>query len=204
MILFARLSRERAETYRLVCAAEQIDCRLTRADRCWRLHVSAAASQGARRAIALYAAENPEKWPLQAIPGRGAKSFPLTGIIPAAILASVFAATGPRDSSAIYTDRYSADAGRILEGEVYRTVTALLLHGDIAHLLGNCAGLVVFGTAAANLAGWGTAWLMILMAGGMGNYANALFYQFGHRSIGASTAVFGAVGILACLQTLAR
>jgi membrane associated rhomboid family serine protease len=43
----------------------------------------------------------------------------------------------------------------------------------------------------------------MLAAGTMGNTMNALFHMSeGHRSIGASTAVFAAVGILAAVQTI--
>jgi membrane associated rhomboid family serine protease len=41
---------------------------------------------------------------------------------------------------------------------------------------------------------------MILFAGILGNLANAALFQYGHNSIGASTAVFGAVGFLAAYQ----
>ncbi len=40
---------------------------------------------------------------------------------------------------------------------------------------------------------------MILLAGGAGNLLNDLFEPASHTSIGASTAVFGAVGLLAVL-----
>ena len=40
----------------------------------------------------------------------------------------------------------------------------------------------------------------MLLAGALGNGMNALWYRTGHLSIGASTAVFGAVGILAATQ----
>jgi len=38
----------------------------------------------------------------------------------------------------------------------------------------------------------------------LGNFANALFYETRHVSIGASTAVFGALGILAGYQFLTK
>ena len=43
-------------------------------------------------------------------------------------------------------------------------------------------------------------WLAILLSGMAGNLANALFFKQGHLSIGASTAVFGALGFLAALH----
>ena len=44
--------------------------------------------------------------------------------------------------------------------------------------------------------GRGAAWFSILMAGAIGNGLNAYFYQTLHLSIGASTMVFAALGIL--------
>jgi hypothetical protein len=43
--------------------------------------------------------------------------------------------TGPREPGAIWFDRGSASAQQILAGEVWRTVTALTLHADLAHVV---------------------------------------------------------------------
>ena len=50
--------------------------------------------------------------------------------------------------------------------------------------------------------GSGVGWLMILASGIFGNLMNALAYETGHMSVGASTAVFGAVGILCAFQAV--
>ncbi|HSQ86731.1 MAG TPA: rhomboid family intramembrane serine protease, partial [Desulfobacterales bacterium] len=68
------------------------------------------------------------------------------------------------------------------------------------HLAGNMVGIAVFGTAVCNITGAGVGWLMILLTGILGNLANAALFRYGHISIGASTSVFGAVGILAAYQ----
>lgn len=47
----------------------------------------------------------------------------------------------------------------------------------------------------------GSALICLLSSGALGNYATALLYRSTHLSIGASTAVFGAVGILISHQT---
>jgi len=85
---------------------------------------------------------------------------------------------------------------KVLSGEWYRSVTALTLHADISHLLGNCFGLFIFVNGVYQYIGGGFAWFLVLLSGALGNYLNGVFYQVGHNSIGASTAVFGAVGIL--------
>jgi len=95
---------------------------------------------------------------------------------------------------------YGASARHIMDGELYRTVTALFLHGSLSHLAGNSLGLAVFGTAAASVYGWGAGWLMILLTGFAGNLLNAFLYQTGHLAIGASTALFGSIGMLSAYQ----
>lgn len=88
-------------------------------------------------------------------------------------------------------------AGRIRAGEWWRLITALTLHADLSHLLGNLAigGLFVFLLCRE----WGTglSWSLTLLAGLSGNLANAFLQSATHNSVGASTAVFGVVGMLA-------
>lgn len=91
----------------------------------------------------------------------------------------------------------------VLSSEPFRAVTALTLHADSAHVLSNLVSGAIFGRALEKRLGPGAAALSILAAGAVGNIGNAAFYaSFGelHRSIGASTAVFGAVGLLATTQ----
>lgn len=95
---------------------------------------------------------------------------------------------------------FGASAARINDGELFRTITALMLHADYSHLAGNMLGMAIFGTAVAQVAGWGVGFLLILLAGTFGNLINAIMIQDNHLSIGASTAVFGAVGILSAYQ----
>jgi len=90
-----------------------------------------------------------------------------------------------------------ARASLIREGEWWRVVTALCLHADIAHLGGNMVLGALLVSLAAQRLGWGLAWLGILLAGAFGNAINAVVQPAMHGSIGASTAVFGALGILA-------
>ncbi len=89
------------------------------------------------------------------------------------------------------------DGNLIRAGEWWRTITALTLHADIQHLLGNLVFGVFFGIFAGRLLGSGVAWLAILVAGALGNAANTLLLDSTHRSIGASTAVFATLGLLA-------
>jgi membrane associated rhomboid family serine protease len=95
-----------------------------------------------------------------------------------------------------WLERGSADAGRILRGELWRAVTALSLHADFGHALSNAFGIAIFLGALSGILGAGPASALVLLAGAGGNFLNALLHGSAHISIGASTAVFGAVGIL--------
>lgn len=90
-----------------------------------------------------------------------------------------------------------SQAGLIRAGEWWRVMTALSLHADTFHLISNLAFGLVFGFFAGELLGWGLAWFGMLLAGALGNTINALVQAPDHVSIGASTAVFATLGILA-------
>jgi membrane associated rhomboid family serine protease len=92
----------------------------------------------------------------------------------------------------------------MLDGEIWRAVTALTLHGDAAHALGNAFAIGIFFSATAGQIGVGLAGALILLAGAVGNIANSLLQGSPHDSVGASTAVFGAVGILGSLAAMRR
>ena len=78
-------------------------------------------------------------------------------------------------------------------------MTALTLHVDQEHLLGNLLFGVVAGIGAGRLLGPGVAWASILAAGALADYAEMLIAPAGHRAVGASTAVFAALGLVAGL-----
>ena len=89
------------------------------------------------------------------------------------------------------------DGELIRHGELWRLFTALTLHADIKHLLSNLVFGVFFGLFAGRLLGSGVAWLSIVLAAATGNALNTMLLDSAHRSIGASTAVFAALGVVA-------
>lgn len=97
------------------------------------------------------------------------------------------------------TERGFNSTTAILEdGEWWRPFSALFLHADLAHLLGNLGGITLFGTLLIRSIGAWLAYPAILLSGGLGNLLNVAFhYPDLHRSLGASTSVFGALGALA-------
>lgn len=93
---------------------------------------------------------------------------------------------------------------RVFAGEFWRTTTSLFLHADVPHLASNLFFGVLFGVLLAHAVGSGLAWTAILLAGTFGNVANDAFQGGVHRSIGASTAVFAAVGLLVGFESIRR
>jgi len=165
----------------------------------WVILVAAGDHARAVRAIELYEAEN-RNWP----PRRTRELLPYARSLAAPLvmlmLVLFFAVTDPASDSSAWFTRGTAASNRILHGQVWRTVTALTLHADTLHVLGNALTGSIFLSAVNRRLGDGRGPLLMLLAGALGNGMNALWYRTGHLSIGASTAVFGAVGILAATQ----
>src|SRR3989454_8892327 len=108
--------------------------------------------------------------------------------------------TGPESSASPWFSRGSADAAAILRGEWWRTVTALTLHADAGHAVGNAVlgGLLL--ALLAHALGPGLAAILIVLAGSAGTLAAAELLPRGLISVGASPAGFGALGGLAALR----
>jgi membrane associated rhomboid family serine protease len=99
-----------------------------------------------------------------------------------------------------WRDAGALSAEVVGSGEWWRLVTALTLHADIGHLLANLAFGILFGFFAGQMLGAGIAWLLVLAAATSGNLLDSLLMPPGQRSIGASTAVFATLGLVAALS----
>jgi len=93
-------------------------------------------------------------------------------------------------------DAGELNAGLIQQGQWWRVWTALTLHLDGLHLLANTVFGIWFGYLAARLLGVGNAWLLVVLGAGFANWVEGYFGPQGHLSVGASTAVFTALGLL--------
>jgi rhomboid protease GluP len=186
-----------------VLSAADIDYRLARSEAGWLVYVPRTQSAAARGEIAAYEADTsrpvpaqPESllsWPRQQ---------PTAAIWGAGLLLILYTWLGPYDPERAIMRTASADAEAMLAGEWWRAVTALTLHAGAVHIAANIASLLFFGHAVCSLFGGGLGWFAVLGTGIAGNAAVALTLKSEHISIGASTAGFGAVGILAAHQTL--
>jgi membrane associated rhomboid family serine protease len=119
------------------------------------------------------------------------------------ILCGLYAAQ--TEGPAWWEDRGTASSRAIMAGEWWRSFTALTLHADLGHLGSNLAVGLVYAAFLLPVLGSGWTWLFIVLAGGAGNWLNAWGHRTAeHLSIGASTAVFAALGILVAAQCATR
>ena len=93
-------------------------------------------------------------------------------------------------------DLGALDCGRVQAGEWWRAWTALTLHLDGPHLAANLAAGVWFGYLAGRQLGVGTAWFLIVTGAALANLAEGLTGPPDHSAVGASTAVFTALGLM--------
>ncbi len=89
------------------------------------------------------------------------------------------------------------EPGAVRAGAWWRAVTALTLHANAAHLASNAGFGLLFGGAAAALYGPGVGWLAIVLSATVANAIEAWLLPTGAGSLGASTAVFAALGLVA-------
>jgi len=197
-------ARAEAEQCALVLVAVGIDCQLVAAEHGFALRVAGPDAWRARRELARYAEENRRR---PAPPGPPGRAF-LDGIDGAfaycALLLFLYGAPRRDAFSLDWWTAGVAHAGLIVNGEWWRTLTALGLHADLGHLASNLAFGSVLGLLLAQSLGVGLAWLAILLAGGLGNALAALVHSGDHTAIGASTAVFATLGMLAALSARHR
>jgi membrane associated rhomboid family serine protease len=202
--LFAHLSTEQFRTYSLVFASADIAHRAYVQETGWCIEIAAQQRHEALRSIRLYRLENQ---PRPVANPRLAQDAPwsFSAVWAALVLAAVHLAVAANPHPQELMAAFGADAHKIMGGELFRCVTGLLLHHGWPHLVANIAATVLFGTFAARYFGWAVAWLLILLCGALGNYLAAAWYGDFHFSVGASTAIFGAVGlctIAACWRGL--
>jgi rhomboid protease GluP len=94
-------------------------------------------------------------------------------------------------------DAGALDGARVQAGDWWRAFTALTLHVDAAHLALNLGAGTWFGWLAGRQLGVGHAWLLVVAGAACANFLEAVIGSAAHRAVGASTAVFAALGLIA-------
>jgi rhomboid protease GluP len=188
------LSEARVNELALVLTARGVPFQRQPGARGWELWVPLAAAPAAATELTLYRHENAREIGSRALEEVGEGKAGVAWYL--AVLLAVF--------FALYVDLFNRDwlgAGRleaaaVRAGEWWRAVTALTVHLDLDHLGGNLAFGAFFGYFVGRYLGHGVGWLAVLLAASGANVVNAWVQSPLHRSIGASTAVFAALGLL--------
>jgi membrane associated rhomboid family serine protease len=208
MMGFVEIRRARrqaeAEQLALVLAAVGIGCTLVPGGDGTGILVAWHDAERARQQLEIYERENAPEGPRPVPEHRAAGHGLATALLYALVLLFFFGVERRGSFSLDWVTLGAADAGLIRAGEWWRTVTALTLHADHEHLFGNLIAGIGFGTLAAQLFGAGLAWLAILLSGILGNALNAFLQVPDHGAVGASTALFGALGIVSGCTWLRR
>jgi membrane associated rhomboid family serine protease len=202
VLLRVTQNERRLEAWALALTSQGISPRIYWIDGAFELHVAAGDDVAAATAD-LDAMDEEEREAERASLAdaageqRAVTKHAAAGAVLVSLLLLAFSAlTGPRVGGSEWFAAGASDAERVLQGEWWRTVTALTLHADSAHVLSNVGigTLVVGAVMRSEGVGWGAA--LVFASGSAGNLINAWAHQTLHRSVGFSTAVFGAIGLL--------
>lgn len=200
------LSKRQLRNWTLVLQSRQIPCRNQRMEHGWQLLVPGEHYQLAIDELQSFEKEN-HNWP-PPLPTELKQQENTASTIWVLIALGLFHILTQQRINLLGhnpVDWYSlgnAHAGKILDGQWWRLITALTLHSGGVHLAGNIAVGGIFINRLCRDLGSGLGWGLVLLSGILGNLANAYVQNPDHRSIGASTAAFGAVGLLATINTL--
>jgi len=187
--------RRHCEERLLVLTAVEVEGFITRVDGEFLLQVASADVGYAARHLAQYEAENRPP-PPSPPPPRLYRHAWVGCVVYALVLLGVAVALS---NGLVRLDAFDVgelDAARVQAGQWWRGWTALTLHLDGPHLAANLGAGIWFGYLAARQMGNGTAWLLTVSGAGLANLLEGLLGPPEHRAVGASTAVFSALGAM--------
>ena len=173
-----------------VKVAHRVDMNATHAP--WSLMVPPQEQRRAHVELNAYWHENSQPPPKQTqVPFVDSGWLGVLGFL--AVIWAVPALQGFSDSPLVEAGVLHSEAVR--QGEWWRVVTALTLHGGLEHILSNSLFGSLFGFFVARYLGSGVGWLAILVCASLANLANAFIHPDNFRALGASTANFAALGL---------
>jgi membrane associated rhomboid family serine protease len=194
------LTAQQAQLWALVLQARTIPCSVEPTDQGWCLLVPGSRFHQALHELRQYLREN-RNWP-PPLPAVRATAHNTLATLSVLLLLATFHNLTLLDIS--FNGQTTVDWLRIgaakvdliRQGEWWRTITALTLHANLPHLFSNLTigGFIVLWLCRD--LGSGLAWSLLLGSGILGNLLNAAVQPTSHSSVGASTVVFGAVGLL--------
>lgn len=189
-----------ANEWSLVLTALRIPHRIEMDGDEWTVLVPDAEVRRGRAALRAHDEEGrrePDQAPAEAASGRTAW---ITALAAGALLFGFFFVTGPPAAGSSWAARGAAVSRSMLNGEPWRAVTALTLHVDLVHVLGNAIATALLLPPIIRRLGPGIGLALVLLAGAAANLLGAWVQGPQHVAVGASTATFGALGILAALR----
>jgi rhomboid protease GluP len=188
------LTEARANELALVLTARNVPFQRQPGLRGWELWVPVGDAPAAATELTLYRHENAGEVgtrPLEDV-GEGR-----AGVLwYAATLLAVFFALHAGLGNYDWLRAGRLDSAALLAGEWWRAVTALTVHLELDHLAGNLAFGAFYGYFVGRYLGVGVGWLTVLLSASAANAISAWVQSPAHRAIGASTAVFAALGLL--------
>jgi len=188
----------------VVLAAAGLNYRLSYELGQWLIHVPVVELERAMEELAAYEEEcrtwdqfmmaPPEPW------GSALQSWSPAWV--AAMLIVFYAWIGPYSGASVLARGAAMDTDALVGGAWWRVVTALTVHSGPGHLAGNVVCMLLFGSAVCRIFGGGLGWILILGSGMAGNAVAGWLHGPDTISVGASTACFGALGILSGSQAI--
>jgi membrane associated rhomboid family serine protease len=188
-----------ADEYGLVLTASGIAYQVERDDGWFTVLVFPDDVPRAERALAAYDEETRRDPHVAAEQQEPSDVAWTAGIAVGLLLLGFFAVTGASAARSRWFEHGAAAAGR-MASEPWRAVTALTLHVDAVHVAGNAVATALLLPAVAGRCGPGLAVLLLTVGGAAANLLGALAHDPRHSAVGASTATFAAIGILAALR----
>ncbi|MBI4623756.1 MAG: rhomboid family intramembrane serine protease [Verrucomicrobia bacterium] len=171
-------------------------CWLFRSENGHRLLVEPQALDAARKQLACFDRES-IGWPPQPVGGNVARRETeiITPLLWSLVVLAVFRGQGERPG---WTLSGVLDTQAVFDrGEWWRLGTALFLHADPGHVISNALNGILAFSAVLTTIGRRRGWLLLALAALTGNLAvAAMNYPGPYRSLGASTAIFGGIGLL--------
>lgn len=187
-------NRRQAMDWSLVLASQGLEGALVESpEGTFGLVVPSSQSEAARASIATFREEN-RRWRWQ----RRIPATPLVfhwGSTGWVMVMAVMAALSSRIPG-LFAAGKMQESG-VSHGEVWRLLTATMLHADGGHLASNLMAGYLFVGMAMGLWGAGVALFSVMLAGVLGNLAGWMVYPPDYSAVGASGIVMGAIGLLA-------
>ena len=179
----------------LVLAALDLEHKIEEVDELWCLSVPAEIERTAMRELENYAAENS----VRPVIRTRLITFD-SGWFGVFVYLSVIWLIPALEANSVF-DWDWREFGRlqaqlVREGQWWRPFTAMTLHADLPHILGNSLFGGVIGLSLGRYLGSGYGWLLVVLAAATGNALNAFVQPDSFSAIGASTANFAAIGLV--------